>query len=105
VGRRMSDKLLPKDGTAPLGNPGSMPREGADHLSKDGSAAFYVAETHTAGNTVFDAQYATFRPATVGDITEAQVSEFCATIENRCGTVRGIGPAVREALEAVFRGD
>lgn len=33
---------------------------------------------------------------------EVAVNEACAIIENRCGTVRGIGPAMREALTAVL---
>lgn len=35
----------------------------------------------------------------VGQLDSEQViSHVCATIENQCGTVRGIGPAVREAV-------
>lgn len=30
--------------------------------------------------------------------SEQVISHVCATIENQCGTVRGIGPAVREAV-------
>ena len=35
------------------------------------------------------------------ELVEA-VEEACTIIENRCGTVRGIGPAMREALAAVL---
>jgi hypothetical protein len=39
-----------------------------------------------------------------GALSDRVVGEICATIENRCGTVAGIGPAVREALSAALRG-
>jgi hypothetical protein len=41
----------------------------------------------------------------VSDASDWMAGEVCAVIENRCGIVRGIGPAVREALARVLGDD